>query len=66
MDKFLQAIHDHGLLNEVSITQQTYFVCNKPIGSDFEVMKDSQFELSIPKSVPKEKVDQLSSTLEKL
>ncbi len=67
MDKILQIIHEHGLLSQVTVSEEAFNLCDKKPGSDdITFVNESIFQISVPKQVTKEKVEDLKKGFEKL
>ena len=67
MDQILQIVHEHGLLSQVTVSEEVFNLCDKKSGSDdMTFVNESSFKISVPKSVPKEKVEDLEKGVEKL
>ena len=67
MDQILQIVHEHGLLSQVTVSEEVFNLCDKKPGSDdITLVNESSFQISVPKPVPKEKVEDLKKGVEKL
>ena len=53
MDQILQIVHEHGLLSQVTVSEEVFNLCDKKPGSDdITLVNESSFQISVPKPVP--------------